>query len=206
MKIMIAEDEKLSRTILKTTLEDFGHEVIETADGMQALESYDPETVHVLISDWFMPEMDGLDLCRQVRARQRGHYTYFILLTSRQNDRSSMSLAMEAGVDDFLVKPLDADLLWTRLVVAERILWFISQIQRLKGLLPICMYCKKIRDDQNYWRQIENYIHEQTGADFSHGICPECYGKVMGKPFPQKSPGKTICSAATASNQPLESA
>ena len=64
-----------------------------------------------------------------------------------------------------------------RLRVAERIVEFATQLRQLKELLPICMYCKKIRDDENYWHAVESYISQQTGSNFSHGICPECFEK-----------------------------
>ena len=95
-------------------------------------------------------------------------------MTARQGDENHRE-AMAAGVDDFLTKPLDREELETRLRVAERILGFATQVRQLKELLPICMYCKKIRDDQNYWKILEEYIHQHTGSDFSHGICPDCY-------------------------------
>jgi YesN/AraC family two-component response regulator len=88
-------------------------------------------------------------------------------------------VAAEAGVDDFLTKPLDMSELWTRLRVAERILNYTTQVRQLEELLPICSYCKKIRDDQNYWQQMEGYINERTGSEFSHSICPDCYTRVV---------------------------
>jgi len=84
---------------------------------------------------------------------------------------------MNAGVDDFLTKPLNADELLNRVRVAERLLGFMNQVRELKRLLPICSYCKKIRDDKDYWHQIETYIHDHTGSDFSHSICPKCYSE-----------------------------
>ena len=87
--------------------------------------------------------------------------------------------AADAGVDDFLTKPLNFEELWMRLRVAERILRFATQVQQLEEMLPICSYCKKIRDDQNYWQQIEGYINQRTGSEFSHSICPDCYKKVV---------------------------
>jgi len=87
---------------------------------------------------------------------------------------------MDAGIDDFLTKPLDREAIMMRLRVAERILEFTTQIRQLKELIPICMYCKRVRDDTDYWDQVETYIHTHTGSNFSHGICPECFDKQMG--------------------------
>jgi phosphoserine phosphatase RsbU/P len=135
--------------------------------------------VRVIVSDWLMPEMDGLELCQRVRGRLKVDYTYFILLTSRTADQANQREAIEAGVDDFLSKPLDLQEIWMRLRVAERILRYATQVQQLETFLPICSYCKKIRDDHNYWTQIEAYINERTGSEFSHSICPDCYQKVV---------------------------
>jgi hypothetical protein len=77
-----------------------------------------------------------------------------------------------------------------RLRVAERILEFTTQIRQLKELLPICMYCKRIRDDQDYWQQVESYIHTYTGSNFSHGICPECFSQQM-RGLPPRAGGVT---------------
>jgi YesN/AraC family two-component response regulator len=82
---------------------------------------------------------------------------------------------MDAGIDDFLTKPLDREAILMRLRVAERILEFTKQIRQLKQLIPICMYCKRVRDDTDYWDQVETYIHAHTGSNFSHGICPQCF-------------------------------
>ena len=82
---------------------------------------------------------------------------------------------MEAGIDDFLVKPLDRDQIWMRLKVAERILSYTTQISQLESMLPICSYCKKVRDDNNYWQQVETYITRRTNTSFSHSVCPTCY-------------------------------
>ena len=90
-----------------------------------------------------------------------------------------LDAAADAGVDDFLTKPLNLSELWTRVRVAERILRYTTQVRQLEELLPICSYCKKIRDDHNYWQQIEGYINERTGSEFSHSICPDCYTRVV---------------------------
>lgn len=175
MKILIAEDDPVSSRILQVTLQHYGHEVIAAEDGEAAWERFDSDPVRCIVSDWMMPGLDGLEFCRKVRGRTKTEYTYFILLTAVNTGRDNLRLAMEAGIDDFLTKPLDREAILMRLHVAARILDFATQIRQLKALIPICMYCKRVRDDGDYWQQVESYIHECTGSNFSHGICPACF-------------------------------
>ncbi len=177
MKILIAEDDPVSAKILQFTLENAGHSVIVATTGREAWMAFDAAPVRVIVSDWMMPDMDGLELCAKVRARPKTDYTYFILLTAIHTGRENLRRAMDAGVDDFLAKPLDREAIIMRLRVAERIIEFGTQIRLLKDLIPICMYCKKIRDDSNYWQAVESYIAHHTGSNFSHGICPDCFEK-----------------------------
>ena len=179
MKILIVEDDPVARRVLRQALDRLGHDVIETQDGAEALNRLAREPARVIVSDWVMPSMDGLEFCRQVRARPAQEYVYFILLTSATASVENQREAADAGVDDFLNKPLDVNELWMRLRVAERILHFATQVRQLEAFLPICSYCKKIRDDHNYWTQIESYINERTGTDFSHSVCPDCYQRVV---------------------------
>jgi DNA-binding response OmpR family regulator len=179
MKILIVEDDAVSRTVLESALKREGHEVVAMADGRQAWDHFDRDPVRVIISDWMMPDMDGLELCRKVRARAHTPYTYFILLTAIHPSRENLHKAMVEGIDDFLSKPLNRETVWARLHVAERILHYTTEIRQLQQMLPICMYCKKIREDESYWKQIEQYIGERTGAGFSHGICPDCYTTII---------------------------
>lgn len=179
MKILAAEDDAVARAVLRQALKRLGHEVAEAKDGEEAWARLQAEPVRVVVSDWLMPHADGLDLCRRIRARPGGDYIYFILLTGRDATEENQRAAADAGVDDFLTKPLDLAELWMRLRVAERILHYTTQVRQLEELLPICSYCKKIRDDQNYWQQMEGYINERTGSEFSHSVCPDCYKQVV---------------------------
>jgi sigma-B regulation protein RsbU (phosphoserine phosphatase) len=180
LKILAVEDDPVARKILVQALRRLGYDdVSEARDGAEALALLEKEPARVIVSDWIMPGMDGLALCRQIRARVKSEYVYFILLTSREADIENQREATEAGVDDFLVKPLDLQELWMRLRVAERILRYATQVQQLEAFLPICSYCKKVRDDQNYWQQIEGYINARTGSEFSHSVCPDCYKQVI---------------------------
>ena len=179
MKILAVEDDPVARAVLHQALLRLGHEVVEAKDGTEALRLLEKEPVRLIVSDWMMPELDGLGLCRAVRNRVNADYVYFILLTGQQADVDNQREAIEAGVDDFLTKPLDVQEIWMRLRVAERILRYATEVRQLEAFLPICGYCKKVRDDQNYWQQIESYINERTGTDFSHSVCPDCYQRVV---------------------------
>ena len=187
MQVLIAEDEAVSSQVLEAVLRAQGHEVTATADGAEAWGTWQISQPRVVISDWLMPEMDGLELCRRIRSRRQERYTYFILLTARSGKQNYLA-AMDAEVDDFLTKPVDPDELSARLRVAERILGLreelhilegLLQVKQLHGLLPICSYCKSIRRDDNYWQQVEHYIAAHSDAQFSHGICPDCYTRYI---------------------------
>ncbi len=179
MKILIAEDDFISRKLLCTTLESFGHEVEAYNDGQEAWDRFNDEPLRIIVSDWLMPNMDGLEFCRKVRDRPDTEYTYFIILTANVQGEDTHREAMDAGVDDFMSKPLNREQIRIRLRVAERILGYTTHISRLESMLPICSYCKKVRDDNNYWEQVETYIGQRTGTDFSHSVCPDCYENVV---------------------------
>jgi DNA-binding response OmpR family regulator len=179
LKILTVEDDAVARAVIRQGLLKLGHEVVEAKNGADALAILANDPVRLIVCDWMMPELDGLELCRTLRNRVEADYVYFILLTSRDPDVESQREAIEAGVDDLLTKPLDLQEVWMRLRVAERILRYATRVRQLEAFLPICGYCKKVRDDQNYWQQIESYINERTGTDFSHSVCPDCYQRVV---------------------------
>jgi DNA-binding response OmpR family regulator len=179
MKILIADDEPVAAKILERALILLGHQVLLTSNGVEAWEAFDKDPVRLVVSDWLMPGLDGLELCKKIRERKKTPYTYFILLTSQETGPENYDLATEAGVDDFLTKPLDRPTIRMRLRVADRILRYTTEIRQLKDLIPICAYCRKIRNDDNYWQMVETYINEQTGSNFTHGICPTCSEKLL---------------------------
>jgi sigma-B regulation protein RsbU (phosphoserine phosphatase) len=180
MRILVAEDDGVSRVVLSTKLRGLGHEVVETLDGTEAWREFQHEQPQIIITDWMMPGVDGGELSELIRAQVDGPYTYIIVLTSLTGKGSFLE-AMDAGADDFLSKPVDMDELTARLRVAERVLALQAEVQLMQKLLPICMYCGKIRDknadweDQANWKDLENYVQENTDVQFSHGICKDCY-------------------------------
>lgn len=178
MKILIVEDDPIAGAVLEASLKSLGHEVTMAADGQCGWEQFTSVPHRLVISDWMMPGFDGLELCRRIRGHG-GDYTYFILLSNLATSGENLDQAMTAGADDFLAKPVKAAELRARLHVAERILNYATQVRQLQQIIPICGYCRKMRDDRNYWSQVEEYIGKQTGSEFSHGVCPDCYERVL---------------------------
>jgi CheY-like chemotaxis protein len=175
MKILIADDDAISRKVLCLTLQKLGHEVVAAEDGLEAWEIFDREPVRAVVSDWMMPRLNGLDLCKRIRDRPQTPYTFFIILTAAHTTESDYTTAMDSGIDDFLAKPLQRELLRTRLHMAERILRYTTEISQLQDLIPMCSYCQKVRDGADYWERVDTYIKARTGTHFSHGVCPGCY-------------------------------
>jgi DNA-binding response OmpR family regulator len=178
-RILIAEDDAVSARILQAALSKFGYEPEIARDGAEAWDKFNQEPARLIVSDWMMPRLDGLALCEKVRAHPKAAYTYFILLTANRTSADNYEMASAAGVDDFLTKPLDRETIRTRLRVAERILSHTAEIRHLQELIPICVYCRKVRDEHNYWDLVESYIQKETGSRFSHGACPECCDKEL---------------------------
>jgi DNA-binding response OmpR family regulator len=176
MHVLIAEDDRDTLLLLQTFVQRLGHDVFTASTGGEAWSLLQGIHIPVILTDWLMPELSGPELCRRVRQRNDVKYTYVIMLTALEG-RDRFMEAMDAGVDDFLSKPPDFDQLMARIRVAERILGLERQLKSLEGLLPICSYCKQIRDDQQQWRPIERYLSERTESRLSHGVCPDCYAQ-----------------------------
>ncbi len=191
MLILIAEDDLTSRTVLEAVLKKEGHDVVCAVNGGEAwtlMQRSDSPTLAIL--DWMMPEMDGPELARRIRSRQTQLHPYIIMLTTK-DDKSDIVAALEAGADDYLTKPFDTGELRARVDVgrrtialqealaaqAEELRKALDDIKTLSGIIPICATCKKIRDDNGYWNQVEVYIRNHSDACFSHGICPDCMAK-----------------------------
>ena len=193
MKILIAEDDQISRLVLERALKKWGHIVVVASDGLaawQVLQRDDAPKLAIL--DWMMPGMDGPTICQKTRALIRQEPTYIILLTAKQQ-KEDVVLGLESGADDYVVKPFDHQELRSRIRVGERMIALqqkladrvrklevaLSDITLLSGLLPICCYCKNVRDDKNYWQEVESYVAARSDVHFSHGICPTCWVKVV---------------------------
>jgi CheY-like chemotaxis protein len=250
MNLLIVDDIATNRKLLCVTLEAEGHTTFEAADGVEALDILDRETVDAVISDILMPNMDGFRLCHEIRNSERLRALPFIVYTSTYTSPDDIKLAQTVGADKYLTKPAPAAAMLAALKevmqkktlrpahsvpgmtgsqvlkpysqalvhkleeknidlkdalekiqrahehivelnsdlerrVKERtaeletsnrdLSQALSEVKELNALLPICSYCKKIRDDKDYWQSVEGYISQHTDSKFSHGICPECF-------------------------------
>ena len=188
MRVLIAEDDNAYRKLLETNLAKWGYEIIMAEDGNQAWEILSKDDApNLAVLDWMMPGMDGVEVCKKVRGRERGPFTYLILLTAKSEKENVLS-GFDAGADDYIVKPFDRLELKARLSVGERMVNLelnlrskileltkaLSEVKQLQGMIPICAWCKKIRDDDKYWHNVEEYIAKRSTIEFSHSICPDC--------------------------------
>ena len=177
-RVLLAEDDVVARNLLTLALQHLGYDVVACGDGQEAWHHFKARSFPIIVSDWDMPELDGLSLCRRIRSASVTSYPYFIMVTAKSS-LTDYTAAMETGVDDFLTKPLDKRALGIRLRVAERIIGFQASILRLQEIIPICSYCNKIRSDKDYWEKVENYLEDHTGNLVSHSICPDCYHRCV---------------------------
>lgn len=147
MKVLIVDDDVISRKILKATCLTLGCRVVEATDGKEAWELFNRYPVQIVISDWIMPEMDGLTLCQKIRHCSKGDYVFFFIITGKKTALEDFSKAREAGADDFIFKPIDYHVFRNQLAVAERMLNLIKdhleEFRRLKAERVISSNLKK---------------------------------------------------------------
>jgi phosphoserine phosphatase RsbU/P len=191
LRVLVAEDERITRETLREALTQWGYEVLEARDGTEAWAILTGENRPSLaVLDWMMPGMEGVEICRRLGEIGGPTPPYVILVTGR-DQIEDLALGLNSGAQDYIPKPFHAAELRARLRVGERVVRLQSalaarvkdleqamgQVKTLRGLLPICSHCKKIRDDRNYWQQLEEYLAVHTEAQFTHSVCPECYEK-----------------------------
>jgi len=189
MRVLVAEDDAASRKVLEIMLSQAGYEPVIVHDGHAALEALSsPEGPRLAVLDWMMPGLEGPEVCRRVRALPFGDDHFIVFVTARTLSRD-VAEGLQAGANDYVAKPFDRVELLARLGVGVRMLRLrealaenvralqaaLDQVRVLSGLLPICCYCKNVRSSDDYWQRIEEYISSRTDAEFTHGICPDCY-------------------------------
>jgi DNA-binding response OmpR family regulator len=193
LQVLVADDEPVSRTVVGAMLKKAGFVVHYAPDGAQAwqrLQSPNPPSLALL--DWEMPGLQGPEVVERIRSRQSQAPTYVILLTSRDSSADIVS-GLRAGADDYVTKPANEDELIARVNVGARVVRLqlaladrvrsleeaLANVKALQTLLPMCAYCKSIRNDQNYWQKVETYFAQHSGVSFTHSYCPNCYERFV---------------------------
>jgi DNA-binding response OmpR family regulator len=193
LQILVADDEPVSRTVVGAMLKKAGYVVRYAHDGEEAWQQLDVDTAPALaLLDWEMPGLQGPEVVQRIRASRRQTPTYVILLTSRDSSADIVQ-GLRAGADDYVTKPANEDELIARVNVGARVVQLqlaladrvrsleeaLANVKALQTLLPMCAYCKSIRNDQNYWEKVETYFTQHSGVSFTHSYCPSCYERFV---------------------------
>ncbi len=214
MKVLIAEDDLVPRLLLESALKEWGYDVVVAGDGEAAWQLLQgPDTPKLAILDWMMPGLDGIEICRRVRATASPEPIYLILLTGR-DAKEDIVAGLRSGANDYVTKPFDRGELLARIQVGARVVELqsslaarvreleeaLAEVKHLRTLLPICSYCKKVRNDQNYWEQVDQYLARHAEVRFSQSICPACWLKEV-EPHLHKLRGEQAdCGSSAAEN------
>jgi CheY-like chemotaxis protein len=195
-KILVVEDDENVATVLQARLESFGHSVCSIAkSGPMAIRYAQEQCPDLVIMDIMLEgDMNGIEAAEQILSRQ----DIAIVFLSCLSDQEVIDRAMHTKPFGYIVKPYDNVELRSTIEITmikhnaakereeliKRLENALQEIKRLSGFLPICASCKRIRDNENNWHQIEDYIKTHSEADFSHGICPNCAQKLYPEVFP----------------------
>ena len=198
MSILVVDDSLETRSALQLILEGAGYRQVQLAESAQEAfqrlslthASAPANDIEVILMDIMMPDMDGVEACRRIKGDRR-YRDLPILMVTAMKAGAFLETAFAAGAVDYVTKPINRLELLTRIGSAlklkremdqrkareEMLEQALQEIKVLRGILPICARCKKIRDEQGQWHSVESYIKDHTEADFSHLICPECLDK-----------------------------
>jgi YesN/AraC family two-component response regulator len=199
LSVLYVEDDFVTQEEVGLFLRRQVRQVATAMNGQEGLEQFEKERPDLIVTDIRMPVMDGFQMVRSIRSMDQN---IPIIITTAHSDIASMLDAIDIGIDQYVIKPIRTGKLAAaidkcaeniecrrarRRLQAERekliadLQKALAEIKTLQGILPICMFCKKIRDDKGAWQQIEVYIRDHSEAEFSHGICTECMKKHYGE-------------------------
>ncbi len=195
VKVLVTDDDPGVLRLSASLLGREGYEVYEATTGKECLETARAHHPDMILLDVMLPDITGVEVCRQIKADQELQDTFVILVSGVRVSSEYQADGLAVGADGYIVKDITnreflarvdsmvrikrmGDALRAEKKEQEKLISklqeALAEIRTLKGLIPICAFCKKIRDDEGYWNQLEAYICKHTDASFTHGVCPEC--------------------------------
>jgi CheY-like chemotaxis protein len=188
-KILVVEDESIVAMDIADTLRKLGHEVTETvASGERAIASVKQDRPDLIMMDIGLEgAIDGIETATRIRSE----FSIPVIFLTAFVDEKTLERAKVTAPCGYLTKPFEendlriaievglyrAKLEADREALIKQLQEAMSKIKTLSGLIPICAWCKKIRDDEGYWKTVEQYVEEHSQAEFTHSICTECQKK-----------------------------
>lgn len=196
--ILVVDDDPINIQVVTSSLKE-EYDILFALSGHDAIGQLKEHKPDLILLDVMMPELSGFDVCNIIKSDAAFADIPIIFLTALDSLDDELQ-GLKIGGVDYITKPVNLPLLRQRVrnhialkvrtdIVREQLELLarknaeleaaLAQVKQLEGIIPICMYCKKIRDDQNSWQQLEQYISEHSGAQFSHGMCPHCAAEQM---------------------------
>lgn len=171
--ILIVDDSAMNLKVLCSVLEKKKYIVAMAQNGNDALSYLETERPDLILLDVMMPEIDGYEVCIEIKKRKELKWVPIIFLTAK-TEIDSIVKGFESGGVDYITKPFNTPELLARVQTHLELKKAREEILELKGMIPMCANCNKIRDDKGFWNHVEKYIEDHSEALVSHGICPEC--------------------------------
>jgi DNA-binding response OmpR family regulator len=199
-RILVADDDSENLLLMTSVLQRAGFQVLTSKTGGECLNAAMAYHPSLVLLDVMLPDMSGTEVCRQIKSSPELGETFVILISGVRVTSDYQADGLNMGADGYIIKPISNRELVARVQAMERIKdaegalrksekeqqelvsklrTILAEVKTLRGLIPICASCKKIRNDQGFWDQVESYLDEHTDAIFTHGLCPECFNKTI---------------------------
>ena len=199
-KILVTDDDPINLALMTSVLQRAGYDVVATKTGEECLHGVQECRPSLILLDVVLPDISGIEVLRQIKSSPNMKDVFVILMSGVDVSSEKQADGLNIGADGYITKPISNKELVARVQAMERIKAAedalrekerelqesvsylraaLSEIKVLKGLIPICSSCKKIRNDLGFWDHLESYLSEHTDAMFTHGLCPECYEKSL---------------------------
>ena len=180
-RTLIVDDDSAEREAVARVLASAGYEVFEAANGADGLKRVRDHRPDLVFLDVVMPDMDGMEVCRAIKADPDLCHTFVVLVSGIQTTPDHQADGLEGGADGYIVRPFSNREFLARAEAMLRIKRAedglreaLARVRRLEGMIPVCTRCHKVRNDRQVWQEMENYLRDHTDAVLSHCLCPEC--------------------------------